>query len=322
MVRPVPSLELLRRIKALRDRGLGWRRIVKELNLGVSYRTIARWLKKYEGFLNGVKVTQNPKTAVTSDHYFMSREPEDRPVDFVEDPSVWRRLGRTEKLILSVMATDPYAYWTSTLILKGAGLMRYKLSRNAVWAALKRLQKRGLINYSPMVTLFAGAVFRGAYSLRPVFNDSVAVHNLKVPGPLKDQCVVCDDSSVPLSAALFRGNILYGDVPITQAEMNSDYPMSDGVLNYLKSLGWGMTVIYPKPELGVIRFEHRLNPKDLLLNLRSKDELEFRYKVLTKIAYDIVTTETVRMNSEGINPQSSDRRGGACFCPFSYLVEV
>lgn len=306
--RAVPSLEVLQRIRELRERGLGWRRIAKELNIGVSYRTVARWWVKYSRFLS--RVTLEPKTAVTSGHSFLSLEPEDRVPDSVDDASLWRKLGPTEKLVLRVMSSDPYAFWTPSLILRQAGLMRYRLSRNAVWQALKRLVRRGLVRYEPMVTLFAGAVLRGAYMLKPVFNDSVGVHNLRVPGHPRDQCVVCDDRSFPLSLALFRGNILYGDVPITQAELNSDYPMTPEVLDYLKSLGWEQTVIYPKPELGCIRFEHRIRPKDLLLNLSSKDELEFRYRVLTKVVHDIITAESIRMHKASpVADTVSDRRG-------------
>lgn len=50
--------------------------------------------------------------------------------------------------------------------------------------------------------------------------------------------------------------------------------------------------------------------------VRSKDELEFRYRVLTKIAHDIVTAESIRMN---VKTPSSDGRGGSGSGHFGFV---
>ncbi len=321
-MRTTPSLSLLRRIKELRDKGLGYRAIVKQLGLSVSYRTVARWLKKYERFLNGVKVTRKAKTGCHVVSSFVSLEPEDRTKHSVDDIPVggggrgnggfsrdfFRGLGRTERLILEVMFRDPYGYWSPSLIKRSLGLLGFKLSRNAVWAALRRLVRRGLVVYAPMVTLFCGAVFRGAYRLRDPgslfgFSDELYVHNVRVPGGF----VVVDDRAQPLTLAFFRGMIRFGEAPVTQVEVNYDYPMPREVLEYLRGLGWSESRIYPKPELGVIRFEHRLFPKDLVLSLNSVREVELRHHLLTKIVYDIALTELTRLGALG--QPSSDRRG-------------
>jgi len=320
----VPSLDLLRKIAELRERGLGYRAIVKELGLGVSYKTVERWLKKYGRFINGVKVTRKAKTDCHVVSSFVSLEPEDKGNGSVDDIPVgrgehgnggfshdfFRGLGRTERLVLEVMFRDPYAYWSPSLIRRSLGLLGFKLSRNAIWAALRRLVRRGLVVYSPMVTLFCGAVFRGAYRLQDPgslfgFADRLYVHNVRVPGDY----VVVDDRAQPLTLAFFRGVIRFGEVPVTQIEVNYDYPMPREVLEHLKGLGWSESRIYPKPELGVIRFEHRLFPKDLALSLDAVKEVELRYRLLTKIVYDIALTELTRLGAPGQPQPSSDRRG-------------
>ena len=89
--------------------------------------------------------------------------------------------------------------------------------------------------------------------------------------------VIADDSSVNLSIGLFVGEVLVGEAPPTQFELNSDITIPKEVLYYLRDrIGWGFTVIYPKPKQGVLRIEHRFWPKDLILSLSSKDEIEAR----------------------------------------------
>ena len=107
-----------------------------------------------------------------------------------------------------------------------------------------------------------------------------------------------------LSVGLFVSEVLVGEVPLTQFEPNSDIPIPKEVLDYLrKRLGWGFTVIYPKPKQGVLRIEHRFWPKDLILSLSSKNEIEARGRLITKIVYEIMTYEVMRL-------RSSDRHEG------------
>ena len=316
------NLHVLKRVIELRNKGLGYRSIAKviceELRACVSYRTIARWIKKYSWILER---DEHPKTGChfsdCGDNTLLSREPEDRRSEPVEDPPILlrlNRLGPTERLVLRVMLLDPHTYWTPTTILHYAriflGLKAYsmRLTRRAVWAALKRLQHRGLVTYVPMVTLLAKVTMRGCYRLNPKLfrGDSLRVHNLRVPG----HQVVNEDRSVPLLWALFEGSARFGEVPITQIEVNADYSLSTEVISYLKSLGWSQTVIYLKPELGILRFEHRLHPKDLTLSVNSYREVISRYLLLTKIVRDIAETEIERLTP-------SDRACHLCdsICP-------
>ena len=294
----VPSLELLRRIKELRERGLGYRAIVKQLNLSVSYRTVARWLVRYERFLNGVKVTRKASSPVTSTNNLLSLEPVIRE-DLDAIKKRWGRLGRTQRAVLEVILTDPSVVWTAAQVWRRLKLLKYVVSRQAVYQAMRRLARRGILHYFREYVLVEGEVIKGGFKLIALEPSSFAVHNLRVPGAQ----VIADDVSVSLSFALFAGNVMYGDAPITQFELNSDIPLPQEILNYLRYLGWGFTVIYPKPRLGVLRVEHRMWPKDLTLSLASKDEIERRGKLITAILHDILTYEVSRLRS------SSDGRG-------------
>ena len=102
---------------------------------------------------------------------------------------------------------------------------------------------------------------------------------------------------------LFVGEVLVGEAPLTQFELNSDIPIPKDLLKYLREhLGWRFSVIYPKVEEGVLRVEHRFWPKDLTLSLTSKSEIEARGRLITKILHEILTYEVVRL-------RVSDRRG-------------
>ena len=296
-MRAVPSLELLRRIKELRDRGLGYRAIVRELNLGVSYKTVERWLKKYERFLNGVKVTGKPSSTVTC-HSFVSLEPvNNEDLDVIKKQ--WGRLGRTQRAVLEVILSDPSAVWTAAQVWRRLRLLKFLVSRHAVYQAMRRLCRRGILHHLREYRLLEGEVVRGGFRLIAFEPSSFEVHNVRIPG----RQVTADDVSVSLSSALFVGNILYGEAPLTQFELNSDIHLPKEVLQYLRSLGWGFSVIYPKPDRGVLRVEHRMWPKDLTLSLASKDEIERRGRLITAILYDILTYEVSRLRIR------SDRRG-------------
>ena len=319
----VPDLTLLKRIKELRDRGLGYRAIVKELKLGVSYRTVARWLKKYGHFLNGVKVTGN----LTADHGKSLNLSDVEPVNTVRvgvnkkhgvtaEPN-FSRLGKTERMVLKVILANPGFVWSANMVWSKLGLMRYRVSRRAVWMAMERLKNRGILYKYPKyvkdlrdgrvkefrLKIFEGEVIKGAYRLVAYEPSSFAVHNLRIP----NHQVIADDVSVNLTQALFVGSVTYGEAPITQMELNSDIPIPQNILGYLRNIGWGFTVIYPKPKLGVLRIEHRIWPNDLLLTLKHKDEIERRGKLITEIVNSISNYEVSRLSNN--KKKSSDRRG-------------
>ncbi|RLE45914.1 MAG: hypothetical protein DRJ31_10655 [Candidatus Methanomethylicota archaeon] len=89
--------------------------------------------------------------------------------------------------------------------------------------------------------------------------------------------------------------MLYGKALITQYELVSDICVDKSMqecLDYSTSVtGWRTTVIYYKPEQGVIRFEHRYyNPKGLYLHPLMSKEIEERGRVATEFIYKIAFT--------------------------------
>lgn len=309
------NLHTLKRVLELREKGLGYRSIAKaicrELHVCVSYRTIARWIKKYSHFIlnGGVSVNKVSLQQVTRDN-LSSREPVNNPdLDVIKKQ--WGKLGRTERTVLQVILSDPSIVWTAAMVWRELKLLKYSVSRQAVYQAMRRLAKRGILTRIPRYVrvgtktkefkyeLFKGEVIRGGFKLVALEPSSFSIHNVRVPGIQ----VIADDSSVNLSVGLFVGEVLVGEAPLTQFELNSDIPISKEVLDYLRNrVGWGFTVIYPKPRQGVLRIEHRFWPKDLTLSLTSKDEIEARGRLITKIVYEVITYEVMRL-------RSSDRRG-------------
>ncbi len=283
----IPSLHVLLSIAKLRSKGLGWRQIAKylckEIRVCVSFSTIARWFMKYGKFLS----CGYPKTSCNFSDNLLQRRPEDGEASHEDGLPVY--LGRTERGVLVLMLSQPYVYWSPALLARKLGV-----SRKAVWAALKRLERRGLVRKVGDVKLFEGEVIRGAYVVNPsiLLGDSLRVHNLRVPNAY----VVSEDRGLPLAAALYSGVLRYGEVPITQLELNSDYPVPQGVIEFFKSCGISEVRLYPKPELGVIRYEVRMFPKDVLLSINSYNELRTRYVAATKVAKVIAETELERLS--------------------------
>ena len=287
----------------LRSRGLGYRRlaaiICEEFRVCVSYRTIERWLRKYSHFVSsdGVPVNRVSLQQVTG-HNELSLEPVNS-LDLDVIKKQYGRLGRTERAVLQVILSDPSLVWTAAMVHRRLRLLKYVVSRQAVYQAMRRLARRGVLARVPEFKLVEGEVVRGGFRLVALEPSSFGVHNLRVPGLQ----VIADDVSVNLSSGLFVGEVMVGEAPITQLELNSDIPIPKEILDYLRNrIGWGFTVIYPKPKLGVLRIEHRLWPKDLTLSLSSKDEIEARGKLITNILSNIITYEVTRLKV------SSDRR--------------
>ena len=264
------NLHVLKRVIELRNKGLGYRSISKavceELRVCVSYRTIARWIKKYSHFIlnGGVFVDKVSLAEVTHDD-LSSREPVNNPdLDVIKKQ--WGRLGRTERTVLRVILSEPGIVWTAAMVWRELKLLKYSVSRQAVYQAMKRLAKRGILTRVPRYVrvgtkikefryeLFKGEVIRGGFKLIALEPSSFSIHNVRIPGIQ----VIANDSSVNLSVGLFIGEVLAGEAPLTQFELNSDIPIPKKVLDYLRNrVGWGFTVIYPKPRQGVLRIEHR-----------------------------------------------------------------
>ena len=309
------NLHVLKRVIELRSKGLGYRSIskaiCKELRVCVSYRTIARWVKKYSHFIlnGGVSVNKVSLAEVTGSN-LSSREPVNNPdLDVIKKQ--WGRLGRTERAVLRVILSEPGIVWTAAMVWRELKLLKYGVSRQAVYQAMRRLAKRGILTRIPRYVrvgskikefryeVVKGEVIRGGFKLVALEPSSFSIHNVRVPGIQ----VIANDSSVNLTVGLFIGEVLVGEAPLTQFELNSDIPLPKELLRYLRErLGWGFSVIYPKIEEGVLRVDHRFWPKDLTLSLTSKDEIEARGRLITKLLHEILTYEVVRL-------RVSDRRG-------------
>ena len=285
-MRTTPSLSLLRRIKELRDRGYGWKRIVKELGLGVSYRTVARWYSRYSRVLEA-RLTE----AANTGHNVLSTVPANKS-DEPEDDLLWGewgRLGRTQKLVLQVILSCPEVVWTAAMVWRKLGLMRYSLSYRAVYAAMLRLAKRGILVRVRDLRLVEGEVIRGGFRLVKFPLNYFDVHNFRVGG----RYVVPKGSTAPLGVALVFSYFRYGEEPITGGHINNDIPFPPEVIEYLRGLGWRGTLIYPKER--VVRVEHHFYPNDLTNSLNAAEEIERRMRLFTSIVAEIISYEVQRL---------------------------
>jgi len=300
------DLLLAREIVKLKEGcGLGYRSIGKIL--GLHYKRVERLYKKYKHAFSHVTlpdVTLNPKTPVTSQDNLWSHETRRQPRELEDNtPILYRytvqgvekvRLGRTQKLILTIMLEDPDLFWTPSMIKRKLKLIGYMLTRRAIHSALRRLHVRGIVEYYGKVLLAEGEIIRGCYRVKTIPSGAkILVHNLRVDGV---QIVSKEPMSV--TAALFKSSIVYGKTfPVDQAEIHNDIPVDPEFIDKLRELGWRMTVIYPKGDK--IRFEHRLwKPKGLTANLGSLKAWKERYKILTLTVYEIALHEMLRINGK------------------------
>ncbi len=298
------DLELAREIHRLRERGLGYRRIGKAL--GMHYKRVERLYKKYLSLLTHVKVTRSVDGSDGSDgsdggSRLVGRNVTPKPVDSVTQPltNSIGRLGRTQRLILDVMSEQPGSWWTISAIRNKLRLLRYLYTRQALFEALKRLRRRGLIEYMPSTLLVSGEKVLGLYRLRfyvSLDSREVLVHNMRVSGM---QIVSKERDGEPklLSEALFRAHLLGKTWPVDQVELHNDYHVDTGVTQRLRGLGWRMTVVY-SPRPGVIRFEHRLwRPEGLIASPDQKPEWLSRYESFTSMVSEIAYRELSRLNT-------------------------
>jgi len=290
-------------VKLKEERGLGYRSIGKIL--GLHYKRVERLYKKYKHAFSHVTlpdVTLNPKTPVSSQDNLWSHEtrrqlgrPEDNTLvlyRYAVQGVEGVRLGKTQKLILSVMLEEPDLFWTPSMIKRRLKLIGYMLTRRAIHSALRRLHARGIVEYYDRVLLAEGEIVKGCYRVKTIpLGVKMLVHNLRVDG-----VQVVSKEPINITAALFKSSVVYGKTfPVDQAEIHNDIPVDSEFIDRLKELGWRMTVIYPKGDK--IRFEHRLwKPKGLTANLDSLKAWKERYKILTLTAYEITLHEILRIN--------------------------
>lgn len=287
MKRPVPNVMIIKRINELRDKGYGYRNIANTLceeeGICISYRTAERWHKKYSWILD-IKSISHSLRQVTK-HTKLSVKPVNNPdLDIIT--SMYKRLGKTEKAILRVITSIPELdTWSAAdvyAILKYEG---YK-SRQAIYQAMRRLEKRGIL---------ARVKGTGRFRLIAFEPSSFAVHNLRI----SDVLVTVEGRSANLTLALFDGERCYGRAPITQYELNSDIPVDKEKLKELVNFtGWGELVIYPKLEEGVIRVDYRFWPKPsarIELSMSSKDMMETIGRIIARLGYEIMRSEAERL---------------------------
>ena len=299
------ELSLMEKIAELKEKGLGYRSIGKLLNL--HYKKVERLYKKY---LKLQQVTQDPKTPVTSLSIYFSlktRRHVELPEDDTPDNILYNmlfssniqvlykklRLGRTQRLILSIMLEEPGMYWTPSMIKRKLGILKYTYTRRAIHAALRRLFKRGIVEYVKAYVLVEGEVLKGAYRLRTISTPKrILVHNLRTR-----RFQVVSDKPMDLMLALLKAKLIYGETfPVVQAEIHYDIPVSKELLEYLHDLGWRMTVISPKPKERRIRFEHRLWKTKLTTDPESYSSWIKLYQILTEHIYQIVLHEMLRLS--------------------------
>lgn len=285
---------IVKRIFELRRQGLGYRRIAslicREAGVCVSYKTVERVLK----YFNGVEVSRDSEdTRHLGCHFNLSDEPEDAHSVF-EDGEPFRRLGGTQKLVLSVMFRSPDTPMAPTHIrYEIYRLYRRRVSRKAVWAALKRLEKRGLVFRVPDYYLVTGERISGAYRLRvPKADHGISVHNLRVFNvPVVKEV---NGFGVSLSSALFEASRLGLTFPVSEVELG--YDLFDPYLyDGLKSTGFVLFKIYLKERHGHIRVEALLSKPGLRAEVRFLDQWVGTYKYIIYNIWSILEAEKSRL---------------------------
>ncbi|BAA79800.1 hypothetical protein ASQ66_gp03 [Aeropyrum pernix spindle-shaped virus 1] len=158
------------------------------------------------------------------------------------------RLGRTQKLVIAALAIQLEA--TPSMI---AAYVNHaygkRVSRNAVWHALKRLSARGVVERLP----------RGYYRLRRL-SSGILVENLRVRGRMVWSTRE-EGRPATLEEALITAALRDRTWPVEQAELLSHGPRKLlEKARLLERLGWRMTVMYIDRKNGAprLKLEHRL----------------------------------------------------------------
>ncbi len=269
---------LVSRILELRRRGYGYERIAKEVFGSRNKKWfVMRLLRRLESFSSSRSVAvslQHPHHADGALHHNCTVEPEDVPLE----PKTHRRLGPVQRLVLSTLNVLLAA--TPAMILLEArrlyGLKAYALTRNKVWQALKRLERRGLVERLP------GGYYRVR---RSVLEREVLVENLRVNGV---QVWSRSETGYPLilSDALVLAQLRGLVWPVDQVEMFLPVPRLNEKARALRSRGWGMTVIYYNESQG-LKVEHRFySPLELHACLPEKPRWLSLFDEATKLAFE------------------------------------
>ena len=249
----------LANILELHERGLGLTRIAKRLygNDSKRYR-VWRLLKKVErGELPVSRAYGDYVAGGDGGHvagsYSLQHEPEDSGQNPKTEPLLpvglegCARLGRTQRLVLDALATLLPPVHPSVIVAYIKEEFGFKLSRNAVWQALKRLEARGIVEKSP----------KGLYKLMRTHRSGIYVENFRVNGK---QIWSTKEMGWPssLEDALLVASLRNRTQPVEQVELFYKVGSPLGKLaEKLREMGWRQTKVYFNKSQG-LKIEHQL----------------------------------------------------------------
>ena len=288
---------IIKKILELRARGLGYKRIAsslcREASVCISYKTVERVLR----YFSGVKVTSDSEDTCHFRAHIISSDNSEDGLG-VSDDGVLVRLGKTQKLVLSVMSREPFRAWSpSVIVFEIYRLYRRRVSRKAVWSSLRRLEKRGLVfrvrgrNY-----ILPGEYMDSAWYLNTrVFGlgPDISVHNLRVFNVTVVREV--NGLGVGLVNALFEASRMGLTYPVSEVELGYDY-YDPRLYDELREKGFTLFKVYLKKNRpGWIRIEALLSKPDLVAEVRFIDEWRNVYQQIISGMYYIVGYEASRI---------------------------
>ncbi|MEB3780554.1 MAG: hypothetical protein GSR85_10070 [Desulfurococcales archaeon] len=254
----------VRRIIELRRRGLGLSRIARAVygNRGKRYR-VHRILKRLDrmgvlGCLLGGEPCCASGLGGDGGHVAppVNAQHEGDDGSWREEAqAIWvegrpPRLGKTQKLVYGALLVQGPGGATPSMIASQIRMEHgHRLTRNAVWHALKRLARRGIMERLP----------RGYYRLTPRWSG-ILMENLVVRGRViwstreYGRPAALEEA---LTIAALRNRVF----PVDRAEtFNLANTRLAGKARELKRAGWRMTVVYHNDETGLKAESRFYNP--------------------------------------------------------------
>jgi len=144
------NIETIKKIAELRDRGYGCKRIADTLcveeGVGISYKAVERRLKKYSYLSSGsgLRATNSTIRHVASKNISAFEPVISGDLD-VNNTNMYRRLDKTEKAIINAILSDPInEIWSVAEVCSILKELSYDYSRQAIYKAMRRLDKRGI----------------------------------------------------------------------------------------------------------------------------------------------------------------------------------
>lgn len=272
----------VRRILELRERGLGVTEIAKRVygDRRKRYRVwrILRKLEAEELLLPGARHVAGGGDAEGAPYCSMQHEPEDGRVDpktLPAGPHWIPRLGPTQRLVLDALMTLHLPSTPSEIREYIREVHGLRLSRNAVWQALRRLEERGVVY----------RLEGGRYKLASA-GSGILVENLRVDGA---RVWSTRDMGRPaaleeaLTIAALRGRTR----PVEQVEL---FRLGNGSLEEraraLRKLGWRITKIYLNEDQG-LKLEHQFWDPPLPASPGEAEAWTQLYREATSLALEL-----------------------------------